>query len=560
MAPALEAAAERDRRALARFDQLLDDMKGAWSVLTPAPKLRLATWIDRILLLISEETIAPMEEETRGLLVTSLADLRHVDASVVFIGALTEENLPRRPRRQLFYPDTHDPERDFLRTVDPRTEDVGALMREIALRKTVHLSWPERVGEVEQLPSIVVERLCDVIAVEPLPATPTEKTKPTARTIVGARALAAEIAQAPSEHTGFLTGSAFATTDGTRYAPGGGHVHAITKLESYGRCGFQYFAGQVLGLGEPEDLEEEISPRTRGKLLHAILHEFLSEGTMPADPASLDAKGRERLAAELLRIAEKHLTELPSGDLVSEAVRATFTAGLDPLAGPPRRTGVLAAFLDAEIARRAEHWTPVALEWSFGGRSGEVALATAQGPIRLKGKIDRVDEHVDGGLLVLDYKSGTLPAKIDAESGVVLQLEAYLHAYATAARSSATRWNAAYMSLKPGKIDPAHPVFGPRGISANERHAAAEKFGERLARLTQAMAAGSFPLTVLPEGKAPCRYCPYEGLCRVDKTRTPARLRLLAACDRPVYLPNDPRSAEGENASPGDEAPRGSRS
>lgn len=545
----LDAARARDRRALDRFTTLLEELRSAWAALLPPPKLRLGMWLERLELLVSEETIAPMEESPRGVVVASLSDLRHLDAREVFIGALTEENLPRAPRHAVFYPPTHDPERDFLRLPDPRVEDVHALMREVALRDGVHLSWPARVGEADALPAVIVDRLGDVMCCEALEdvAPPAVASSSDARR--RANALARQLEQGASPHTGFLGASDFPRAEGARYAAGGGHLYSVTTLERVAQCGFRFFAEEILGLGEPDVLEEEIPPRLRGKLLHEILHAFLLRVRAEPERLRMEAARRDDLALELGRIAEHHLAGLPSGDLLSDALRASLTAGLDPRAPKPLRPGTLAVFLDAEIARRSEGWVPEALEWSFGARDREVSLPAPEGKVRLKGKIDRVDRHPDGSVLILDYKSGAVPAGVDAEAGVRLQLELYLLAYEMLGEHPpSARWNAAYLSLKAGQMRPQHPTHKDRGVAGRDLAFARERTAGRLGRLTAAIAAGSFPVTVLSDAKAPCRVCAYASLCRVDRTRARARRERLARSGLPVYLPEHGESAAEDRA------------
>src|SRR5580704_15465798 len=52
-------------------------------------------------------------------------------------------------------------------------------------------------------------------------------------------------------------------------------VWSVTQLELYAVCPFRFFARDVLGLGEEQEMEEGLDARDRGSALHEILRQFL---------------------------------------------------------------------------------------------------------------------------------------------------------------------------------------------------------------------------------------------------------------------------------------------
>ena len=64
-----------------------------------------------------------------------------------------------------------------------------------------------------------------------------------------------------------------------------------------------------------------------------------------------------------------------------------------------------------ERARRAD------LAGSRTEVKGKLTLVGPAGPFELTAKADRIDLFHDGGLAIIDYKTGTLPTKREVELG-----------------------------------------------------------------------------------------------------------------------------------------------
>jgi len=569
--PALRGAGRRDLEARRVLERLLEDLTATLADLEDPPRLTLGGWILRLRALVAEETLAPMEEVPGGVPVVALTDLRHLAADVVFVGGLTEGHFPRRRTRDLLYPETHDPDRDFLAHPDPAHEDATALLGAIVERRRVHLSYPHRIAEEDQLPAALVDRLAAVATIAPMasPAGPPPRadrlvealahtrgtpdrvgsvlaaalddpalvTAPT-RILPALRVEVTRTTEAASAFTGFLTGSRVATRLAAR-APGGAHVYSATELERYAGCGFRTLVERVLGLGDLDEVEEEVSPLTRGRLLHTILHRFHEDERQ----GRVDVLGDEA-PATLARIAADVLAELPSGTLLADAARRALVGGLDPADGG--RPGTLAAYLDAERTRRTEGIVPLALEWPFGlgpDAAPPVRLPSSRGTVRVRGMVDRVDAHGDVRIVV-DYKTGTVPSAREITDGQRFQLPIYLAAFRGAHPDQAERrWLAAYYAVPPRGEDPIrkltrHPL-SPREVDRD-----LDELASRIGELTHAMGSGSFPLTLLRGSKAPCglerhgaggRGCPFRRVCRIDGTRLTVRTAALATSGVPVY-------------------------
>ncbi len=170
-------------------------------------------------------------------------------------------------------------------------------------------------------------------------------------------------------------------------------------LDLQNLCPFRAYAELRLGAVPPEIVEPGVAATQRGVLLHAALRRVW---TRLRDSRSLQA------------LPEPALYEL-IGQCVAQASRETFLlpAGRRPL---PPAEGQLELFgaPSREVARecrRAVRLIRTLCELERRREPFRVVEAEAQRELLLGGatlgmRIDRIDELADGGLAVLDYKSG----------------------------------------------------------------------------------------------------------------------------------------------------------
>ena len=149
---------------------------------------------------------------------------------------------------------------------------------------------------------------------------------------------------------------------------------------------FAFYAARVLRLRGMEVLEEEPGPAWRGSHVHAILDEWAKQDN--GDPEHLLDRARTFLDAE----GEHPL------------LRATWE---------PRLLRSLEWVAEQLADRRATGRTVLTSE-----RSGVIERYG----ITLRGRIDRVDRLSNGGVAVVDYKTGGAPSKAQVQAGYALQL------------------------------------------------------------------------------------------------------------------------------------------
>lgn len=304
-------------------------------------------------------------------------------------------------------------------------------------------------------------------------------------------------------------------------------VTSATRLEKWTACPLAYLLENVLRVEVVENPEEEltITPMDRGSLVHEALELFLTE--VLARPAGQQPAWDERWSAadhvRLREIAEERFADYEARGRTGR-----------PIFWRRERLRILAemerVLVEDDLQRRALRSHPYAAELAFGFGEGEidaVPLALPDGRVvRFRGKADRVDVDEDGGIHVVDYKTGkpdsyrSLSPENPDLDGTKLQLPVY----ATAARLHQARPDA-----------PVHAEYWfISGRGRYERHGylvtdeLLEQFGRRLAAIVDGIEAGVFPAHPTATSTSlwvDCHYCDPDALGVSDLRRSWDRKR-----------------------------------
>jgi ATP-dependent helicase/nuclease subunit B len=157
---------------------------------------------------------------------------------------------------------------------------------------------------------------------------------------------------------------------------------------------YSIYARHILKLDPIDPLEQDASAAEYGTVVHHALQRFIEQyplGPLPLDAhAQLCAIGRERFAEEAIR----------------PAVMAFWW---------PRFERIATWFIKQESARRAE------LIASHVEVTGALTLQGPAGRFELIARADRIDQ-LNGGLSIIDYKTGKPPSKKHIFAGFAPQL------------------------------------------------------------------------------------------------------------------------------------------
>lgn len=258
-------------------------------------------------------------------------------------------------------------------------------------------------------------------------------------------------------------------------------------------CPYRFFARSGLGLREAEELDATVEKRDYGTWLHALLLRFHHERPAPRPPAAdiaALAAAADALAAE---------------QRLDPALLLPYRAAFDALA--PR-------YVDWLHERDAAGW-----HWQAGEVERERA-ADARLPLRLWGRLDRIDQGHGGALELIDYKtvrSEPLRKRVrqpleDTQLAVYAALLGAADGDDAAGEAAgAPPLRACYLALD----EPEAPI----AVEHRDVAQTARAFVAGLGADLREIAAGA-ALPALGEGEV-CGHCEMRGLCRRDHWADP---------------------------------------
>jgi hypothetical protein len=187
----------------------------------------------------------------------------------------------------------------------------------------------------------------------------------------------------------------------------------VTDFRTYLACPYRYYLKHVLKLRSIDDDQFELDAAAFGSLMHAVLDEFGSSESKN----SADARQIVTVLDELL---DRH-AKLRFGRHVRTAVKVQIE----------QMRLRLHCFASVQAARSSKGWRILITEKETGDLTAPFDVDGR--PVKLKGRIDRIDHHEPTDTLaILDYKSADsckTPEAAHYRSGnwIDLQLPLYRH-------------------------------------------------------------------------------------------------------------------------------------
>lgn len=187
---------------------------------------------------------------------------------------------------------------------------------------------------------------------------------------------------------------------------------SVTAFRAYLACPYRFYLRYVLGLESINDRAKEMDGRSFGNLLHRVLHMFG------------ESAARDETRADSIRKYLHHALEAAADDVLGTRRRAPVNVQLKQM------DLRLTAFAHWQAERRKQGWE---IQFVEEPRHSEVFLEAGPYRMEIRGRIDRIDRHVDSGKwAILDYKSGDRkqdPNRVHRRRGewVDLQLPLYRH-------------------------------------------------------------------------------------------------------------------------------------
>jgi ATP-dependent helicase/DNAse subunit B len=294
-----------------------------------------------------------------------------------------------------------------------------------------------------------------------------------------------------------------------------------TRLETYAKCPYRYFADKILNLKETG---QDLSAMRKGSILHFVLQQFF-DPRRKKDP-------KETLEEFIEREIEEGLKLYPMtwAEAYQEALdrRELFEMLLD--------------FLRYETDRLAtSSFKPGFVEYSFGGSGkGEappLEFKGDTGKIKLQGRVDRIDMDPEKKFaVVMDYKRSYSFKSSDLELGTALQLPLYL--LAAQKHLGLAPLGAAIYSIR----DHKRSGFYCEGIAKlfeKEFSSRSSVPGDIFQKtLDRAIIFTRKFMKEIHSAEIPVRprscesFCPYDTVCRIEKWKLPVILEEIKKEDR----------------------------
>lgn len=267
---------------------------------------------------------------------------------------------------------------------------------------------------------------------------------------------------------------------------------SVSDLNAYVDCPYKFFCSFVLRLRPPEEASLEVGALERGNIIHTVLERFWRSyltGPLPS---------LQRAQAEIEGLLREEYGEY----------------GEEP---PLSEIRMLRTFIRTDLKVAQAGFRPAHLERRFSG----LAVETAEGPVEIRGRIDRIDVSPEGHYVLYDYKTGSAPSGPALMRGEDVQIAAYLLA-ARDLLPKGQNVGAAYYKLD-GKrsgifhFDHYQRLLIPKGrtcLADDEFQAQIAFFEDKLRQILTDIFAGQFPIE--PKESRNCSYCPFQAICRKE--------------------------------------------
>lgn len=252
-------------------------------------------------------------------------------------------------------------------------------------------------------------------------------------------------------------------------------------------CPYRYFARSILGLQIEETVSETAEQRERGQAIHQILENF--HRTLAQQPSAY-------LTMEARRALLTQLTQTTFAPLLERAP--------DFLAYQMEFAHLIPDYLNWLETHQAEGW-----QWHRAEARLHCTLTSADRPLSLQGRIDRMDIQIDPSdekIALIDYKitaADTLKKRLKT-AGEEIQLPFY------ALLAQAPDCSASYLALQRGKVQELTPAY--------EMGTASRTLATRLLQDFVRIHAGA-PMPAHGDERT-CTFCEMRGLCRRDEWLT----------------------------------------
>ncbi|MEJ5245276.1 MAG: PD-(D/E)XK nuclease family protein [Bacteroidota bacterium] len=252
-------------------------------------------------------------------------------------------------------------------------------------------------------------------------------------------------------------------------------TYSVSEFETFQKCRYNYFLRYILGIRERTDETEEISNIEVGNLLHRIVYKFMTsiKNELPNSDfyVKLDENQKDKYWNLLVNLAKQELEFYKFFDyeyhVLTKFLIGDFGNKSQKFSSFAQNRGLLYLWLERELLYQAHtrKLYPAFFELSFGSKKLKDFPVTID-DIKIRGKIDRIDLHVNKSVfLIVDYKKSS-PKKIK-ENASIFGDQFQIPVYIKAAEQILPDLSGV-ASLEP--IGGAYFCFTPGAINSKKNH------------------------------------------------------------------------------------------
>ena len=351
-------------QALQRWERALED---CGSLGFDGSKTTFAEFVSTLAATVSSTIFAEESRDARVQITEPLESAGQLADGIWFLGA-NEENWPGRGQPHPLLPIGLQWETGMPHASPQADWELAqrATERLLTSADEVVFSYARHAGEIESRPSRMVLQI-----------------------VGSARALSSETRETNRDITERFEDWSMVPYPRAEIMGGAG------MLTRQSLCPFQAFATTRLDAEDWESADVGLNARQRGQLLHAVMHRVWS-GT---------ARGGISTLAELQAVADLRR-------FVTGVVRTAMQESFDP----KRRSALPARFPARYLELEEERLTQIVTEWleyererlPFAVAGTEVKREVTVAGLKMKLRLDRIDQLPDGTSLVIDYKSSNV--------------------------------------------------------------------------------------------------------------------------------------------------------
>ena len=207
-----------------------------------------------------------------------------------------------------------------------------------------------------------------------------------------------------------------------------------SAMNKFNACPLDFYYRYILGMGEQDELEEQMSSASFGLIIHRVLEDFYKP-----------FKGKAPQKSDFIGLSdniEKYVSEAAEKSFHTSSVKYGYNRLAIEMAGR-----ILKKYIAMEMAEIDQGWQIVALESVLFREV--VTNPPLPFKLKVKGTADRIDE-LNGIYRILDYKTGKVKDKdfiigeksslhdilLSGDSGKLLQLLLYRYMYSAGGAST----------------------------------------------------------------------------------------------------------------------------